>query len=388
MIQFDFAQDCCGCGACSNVCPVQAIQMQPDANGFLFPQVDAQRCIQCGKCDRVCPHLNAAQYRKPAQQEQGTWLFASPDQDAKLRSASGGAFYELALLMLRQGGAVAGCVWDEELCAVHLVSDTEQALHRMQGSKYLQSDVNTCYAQVLKMLKQGRRVLFSGTPCQCVAMHGVVMAEKPALRDSLLTAAVLCHGVAAPGVWASHKRWLEQKQGSKLVDVNFRDKSQEGYKKSYCKYRYADGTTTYLPTYLPSSPYIESTLVYNLAIRSSCAHCDCKGVTEGCDLILGDWYAAYEGEGRLGTSCLVACTARGKAAAEQLRPAAQPFSYEQVLKDNGFIENSVHLGAKREQFLATCNDEIWDHVERFYPPKYPLKKFLLKTGLYDRLKRH
>ena len=46
---------CCGCSACYAVCPVHAIEMQPDEEGFLYPAVDGTSCIRCYRCEKVCP---------------------------------------------------------------------------------------------------------------------------------------------------------------------------------------------------------------------------------------------------------------------------------------------------------------------------------------------
>lgn len=56
-------ENCCGCSACFAVCPVDAIKMQPDEAGFLFPVIDAEKCIRCYQCIKVCS-FKEAQKRK------------------------------------------------------------------------------------------------------------------------------------------------------------------------------------------------------------------------------------------------------------------------------------------------------------------------------------
>lgn len=46
--------ECCGCTACAAVCPKDAIKMEEDGEGFLYPTVDASLCIRCYKCTKVC----------------------------------------------------------------------------------------------------------------------------------------------------------------------------------------------------------------------------------------------------------------------------------------------------------------------------------------------
>lgn len=44
------AERCTGCGACEEICPVQAVTMEDDG-----PVVDLEWCIGCGVCATVCP---------------------------------------------------------------------------------------------------------------------------------------------------------------------------------------------------------------------------------------------------------------------------------------------------------------------------------------------
>ena len=46
--------ECCGCTACKFVCPKNAISMEPDEEGFLYPVIDAAKCIRCSKCEKAC----------------------------------------------------------------------------------------------------------------------------------------------------------------------------------------------------------------------------------------------------------------------------------------------------------------------------------------------
>lgn len=382
MVNFDFYNDCCGCGGCYNICPVKAINMSENEEGFKIPVIDTNKCINCGQCEKVCPHLSN---NKVNNIDNIAWLYASKNAQAKKKSSSGAAFYEIAKAGIKNGYYVSGCVWDDKLTAIHIVGNNMDVVHSMQGSKYVQSDTKTIYKDIIDLLKQGQKVIFSGVPCQCTAMGNYVNnIANGKYRESLLTVALICHGVASPLVWESFKKWTSEKKNSNLIGVNFRDKTKEGYKKSYCRYDYADGHATYLPTFLPSSKYIEATLVYNLAIRNSCSHCDCKGHNENIDIILGDWYKEYKGDGILGTSCIVAYTKRGESYLLENITNLKEIEYSEIYKENRFIEESEHLGANRAKFFSVIKDyRSWNKIERLYPAKYPLKKFLIKTGLYD-----
>ena len=45
MINITDKHDCCGCSACVAACPKQCIAMLEDAEGFLYPEVDAAACV-------------------------------------------------------------------------------------------------------------------------------------------------------------------------------------------------------------------------------------------------------------------------------------------------------------------------------------------------------
>lgn len=252
MISFDFNNDCCGCGGCYNICPATAIQMQKNEEGFKVPVVDIEKCTNCGLCEKVCPHTNANK-NNYLQNDDKSWLYVSKDTSAKYRSSSGAAFYEIAKSALEKGSYICGCAWNNDLIAEHIVGCDIEVLHKLQGSKYVQSDTKKVFKEILTLLQKGNRVIFSGVPCQCTAMGNYVAAfgNGSKYRDQLLIVGVICHGVASPLVWDSFKKWTSEKEHSELVGVNFRDKSQEGYKKSYCRYDYANGKSTYLLTFLP-----------------------------------------------------------------------------------------------------------------------------------------
>lgn len=385
MINFDFDEFCSGCGACYSICPKKAISMKPNKEGFLIPYVDNNKCVNCDLCKRVCVHLNhAAKCNATA-----TWTYASKDNDAKRKSSSGAAWFEIGKHTLKEGGLVAGCIWNKELKAIHSIGNSMQTLISTQGSKYVQSDIGDVLKEIVIALKHGNKIVFSGTPCQATAAHNVIVNSSASkYRDNAIIVAVICHGVSSPLAWESYKTWDEAKHHSKLVSINFRDKSKEGYKKSYCRYEYESGEIAYLPTYLPSSKWMESTIVYNLAMRKACAHCDCKGIHKSSDLILGDWYSQYKGEGSLGTSCIVACTKRGAEYVKNSLDNLHSLEYSSVLKENPLIEKSSHASPNRKLFFNKITDfNFWDKVESLYPAKYPLKKLLVKIGIFDFIKR-
>ena len=57
--------ECCGCGACMNVCSKEAISMKKDEYGFVYPRINMEKCIGCGACKKVCAFRSNTIKNKP-----------------------------------------------------------------------------------------------------------------------------------------------------------------------------------------------------------------------------------------------------------------------------------------------------------------------------------
>ena len=191
---------CCGCSACMSVCPKKAISMQPDKEGFLYPSIDEAKCIQCGLCERVCFYSDDT--KKTA------YAARVRDMSVRMDSQSGGMFFAMAKYCIAEGGVVYGCGMDGTWRAVHKRAVTLEDCMAFRGSKYVQSDMGNCYALVLKDLNDGRKVLFSGTPCQC---EGLLRMLNGRYRDNLIVVDIICYGVPSPMLWQEYINYIEQK---------------------------------------------------------------------------------------------------------------------------------------------------------------------------------
>lgn len=96
--------DCCGCGACRNICPCRAIEMKPDECGFLYPFIDGEKCVECGLCKKVCGYQKEVQI--PEIKE--TYAAVAENEILLKGSASGGVFAAVATEVLKRGGV---CFW-------------------------------------------------------------------------------------------------------------------------------------------------------------------------------------------------------------------------------------------------------------------------------------
>lgn len=211
---------CSGCGLCETVCPAQAIKMEYDKSGFIYPVIQKEKCIDCGLCERKCV-VKTVSVEYPRTCYAGVHL----DEKIRAKSSSGGMFAALAEYTLEQGGVVFGAavVPKGKIVTVkHIMIKNKEELKKLQGSKYVQSDIRECYTNVKQQLAEGKKVLFSGTPCQVAAMKNYLGKEY----DDLLLVDLVCHGTPSILHW---EKSIEEKlqKGEKVSAVSFRGK--EGY---------------------------------------------------------------------------------------------------------------------------------------------------------------
>ena len=221
MITITDKEKCCGCSACMNICPVNAIEMIPDSQGFLYPSANAQTCINCGKCEAVCPILNP---EKESAFEQEAYIIQNKDPEILKDSTSGGAFTAVAESILEKGGVVFGAGYGENFRVIHKFAENSGELHSFRNSKYVQSDKGKSFSEARKFLREGRHVLFSGTPCEVEGLLKFLGSESES--PLLLTVDVVCRAVPSPLVLNTYLNMID---GGNVTGLRFRDKRKYGY---------------------------------------------------------------------------------------------------------------------------------------------------------------
>lgn len=400
MIDFDFEKHCCGCTSCANSCPAGAIEMRQNEEGFLMPVVDKNKCTDCGLCDRRCPHLNIDAdiegfslndfNGKPA------YLYYS-NKEARKDSASGGFVNDVFSKFVEEGGHACGCVWNEDLKAGHIISRENIDIARMQSSKYVQSDLSSCFKDIREKVRSGEKVAFCGTPCQTAGLRRYL--GRLADTEQVVLICLICHGVPSPKVWEYYKMCLEKKYGARMTNANMRDKHAKGYALSYARYTFSKmddsvvsgrslETSASWPTYL-SDPYI-FLFTDNLYLRHSCYHCKYKSVNAGADIIVGDFYASTPGAGNDGCSCLVAMSDKGDRTIKSLDGTIKASSIDEIGSVNGMICHSVAMNPKRDRFFKDLNanpDMGMVLFRKYLPFRFYVKDMLGRIGLFNVLKQ-
>lgn len=266
---------CNGCTACSLVCPKHCIEMKEDHEGFIYPVVDESRCIHCGRCLSLCSN-----YKK---QEIGDrilpFAITNKDKNVLLESTSGGTFYAILQSLFKDENAVCyGAAYDENLVVRHVRAESLEEAKKFMGSKYVRSDIVGVYEAVKKDLKEGRKVLFTATPCETMGLYTYLGKDW----DNLITCDIICHSNPSPKVLAKYFKALELKQNSKLKKYTFRAKSN-GWANPLPIAEFANGKVLEEDTYQKAFGRV-------LISRPCCSDCKFTTPQKVADITIGDFW--------------------------------------------------------------------------------------------------
>lgn len=361
--------DCMGCHACANICPVNCISMESDKEGFWYPVVDYDKCIKCGKCIKVCPIINKIK----VQNEPKAYACLNNDENIRLQSSSGGIFTLIAEYILNQGGVVFGVGFDELFNVKHSYIENKEELAQYRGSKYVQSKIGDTYKETKKFLNEGRKVLFTGTPCQISGLK--LFLGKEYLN--LFCLDNICHGVPSPKVWQKYIEYREQEAKSKVIDISFRDK-RESWKKYFVTFSFENGTeyTSYQGNDLFMKAFLK-----DVCLRPSCYDCQFKGINRESDITLGDFWGikniAPDMDDDKGTSLIFVNSKKGAEMLEILSNAltVKEVDINEAIKSNSAAIKSAAVNLNREKFMKDLDTIEFDKLVK----KYCSEKLLVRV---------
>lgn len=353
MISITDKHNCCGCSACIQACPKQCISMQTDVEGFLYPKVDLDDCIDCHSCEKVCPCLN--RNLRLVVNTFEVYAAININESVREKSSSGGIFSLLAENTLREGGVVFGArftdEWNVEIGYVDgSLTSHLSSISSLRGSKYVQAKVGNSYIQCKDFLMQGRKVLFSGTPCQISGLKLFLKKEF----ENLLTVECVCHGVPSPGLW---QKYLEEQTKhdkrniSDIQNINFRDK-RSGWQNYSFNILYKDGKQIH---HLHDDNPWERAFIKNIDLRPSCYNCPTKCLQSRADITLGDLWGADQimpdNNDNKGITLVVCHNSKGHKEFHCVSKNKKELSFDEVARYNQALIQSPKEHIQRKEFF-------------------------------------
>ena len=295
---------CTGCCACLNICPKAAISMVEDNFGFNHPYIDNNICIDCGLCQKVCPIHNKPQKRK----ELITFAAISKDVNIYKSSTSGGIATTLSQYIISTGGVVYGVAFDDKFNLKHKRVDNIKDIPTLQGSKYVQSDKHSIFCMVQKDLKEGKEVLFTGTPCEVAGLKKYLRKEY----DNLYTLDLICHGVPSSELLNAFLKGKEKLYSSQITELKFREKAY-GWRNQELYIKFENGRIYHAPIWVDNFYRL---FTNNYILRDSCYSCKFSSMERQGDITIGDFWniknANETFEDKLGVSSVIINSEKGK----------------------------------------------------------------------------
>lgn len=374
-------KSCTGCGACRQICPKECISVTEDKMGFQYPEINQEKCVQCGLCRKVCPVRDKKAFRE------NTTYFAAYNKEfnSNDRSSSGGIFKLLAEYVLSLQGIVFGAMCDDNLDIHHGWIDKEQDIAKLQGSKYVQSDIRNSYCEAEHFLKSEKMVLFSGTPCQIAGLKSFLGKEY----SNLICIDLVCHGVPSARLWRKYLQWHKETFGKIPMEVNFRDRSAGGWRWFFMKIKYNDGTV-YCKRQ-DEDPFLRLFL-QDIALRDSCYACEFKGVERQSDITLGDCWGIEkiipEWKEIEGVSLLMVHSDKGAEILQKIQMASIEINKKDILRYNKNIICSVKKDSRRKKFSIALPENSIEMLADKYCKVTLADKVKYKFYVYyDQLRR-
>ncbi|WP_303010621.1 Coenzyme F420 hydrogenase/dehydrogenase, beta subunit C-terminal domain [uncultured Bacteroides sp.] len=328
MINITDKVECCGCNACGDICPKNAITFKTDIEGFWYPIIDTEKCIGCDLCDKTCPIINIKELKKNDLPQSVCYAAEHKNIEVIFDSTSGGLFSALADIMYHNGGYVGGAIFNEDFSVKQYLSNNKADLPKLRSSKYLQSNFEGFFKQIRDLVKSGESVLVCGSPCQMAALR-IFLGKN---FDNLIIVDYICRGINSPKVWKKYLDSFEERYGYKVVYCKAKSK-EYGWRNLTQKVILSNGKAYYETK--DQSKFTQGYLSTGVYCRPSCYDCKFKGYPRISDITLADFWGIENInkllEKDLGTSLVMVNSQKGEKYFEKVK---QRINYIQVPFDS------------------------------------------------------
>ncbi len=377
-------KDCTGCRACEQICPVSAITMTEDDEGFLTPKINKDKCINCGLCKKTCGQIQ--RYSNTDKLKEQVFLGIKPKEiDIAKKSTSGGIAYLISKLIIEQNGVVVGSAYDENLMPKQIIVTNIEDLQKIRGSKYVTSDTNNTFSEVKKYLEEGKIVLYTGVPCQIGGLKKFLKKDY----ENLYTIDIICHGVPSQKIFKKYLKYLENKIGEPIVSYNFRSKNKSNWGRGYCSEIHTTNRVIFRKA--DFDPYYFAFL-QGIIFRESCYYCKYKNMERIGDITLGDLWGIeqfdYKFYDKNGVSLAIINTVKGNKLFENIKDNVEyrVYSEQQVTKFNDNLKHNQNRPSKRDGIYNELDKISFDKYAKKYLSNKNKFKYILKNIMPNNIK--
>lgn len=348
---------CFGCEACAQVCGKVAITMDEDQDGFRYPLIDFAKCVDCGMCRKVCPYDNM-----PQRYSEDKFVFGgySLDKDIRFESTSGGAFSEIVNAYCDENYVIFGAEADG-LVVFHSYITDKRELGRFRKSKYSQSKIGTAYKDAKRFLKERKKVLFTGTPCQIAGLKAYLGNID---QDKLLTIEVVCEGVPSPLYVRKLDKHVQAKYGARIKSLDYRYTGRLGKWDFQQMQIITEDKKKELKKDRWFNPFW-SIWLKHLMSRPSCYECPFTNRERVADISLGDLWGVHiycpELYGKNGgASLVIGNTEKGKTVVAEAAKNmyGHELMFEDALRYQGPMRKHIPDNPRREEFMADLRSDM------------------------------
>ena len=369
MIDIKEKKNCCGCNACYDICPKNAITLSTDIEGFWYPRVDIDKCINCGLCERTCPQLHIGALKKNDFEYPVCFAAIHKNIEVRFGSTTGGLFSALAEQMYREGGYVGGAIYNKDFSVSHFISNNPADLALLRQSKYSQSQTCGIYKEVKRLLMAGEKVLICGTPCQMAALRRFLNKDY----ENLMIVDFICKSITSPKFYAKYLDYWERKVGSQLVSFKFKDK-ELGWRSLVKRFDFKNGKTMY--SRAQDNDLYSMAYHGNIVSRPSCYFCQFKGFPRMSDITIADFWGvekyAYlkDIDDNAGTSAVMCNSSKGLTFYKQLKNITSlETTIEKILPGNPALLHEQKMSVmNRDTFFHDLDRKAIEEVVPLYFP--------------------
>lgn len=301
--------------------------------------------------------------------------------DIRRKSSSGGLFYELSQVILEDGGVVFGACYDKEMHQVVHKSTEETSIKNMLKSKYVESKLGDTYKKIETYLKDGKKVLFCGTPCQAAGLYNLKEKKWSRYKNQLFILDFLCEGVPSYKIFQEYIKDSENKSEKEIETIEFRSKSY-GWNVHCMKIQYKDGTSRIIPSF--SDSYMHTFIMDLTMNRRSCYACPFREKKYS-DVTIGDFWKVSNVDkscvDNKGVSAIFVNSEAGNILIEKARKNL----YIKELEDRDILQMEQHLDTslyldKRNNFYTEFLSNGYNSAIRKY------STYFQNRGIVDKLK--